>query len=42
MDSWNDDLGKENEGKVGHPYEYPQELFVRKLSRLTGKFKPLS
>jgi hypothetical protein len=62
LDSWNDDLGKENEGKVGHLYEYPQEFFVflskvrelwnvpfrelegfvRKLSELTGRFKPLS
>ena len=62
LDSWKDDLGKENDGKVGHPYEYPQEFFVflskvrelwnvpfrelegfvRKLSELTGKFKPLS
>jgi IS5 family transposase len=62
LSSWNDDLGKENDGKVGHPYEYPQEFFVflskvrelwnvpfrelegfvRKLSELTGKFKPLS
>ena len=62
LSSWNDDLEKENDGKAGHPYEYPQEFFVflskvrelwnipfrelegfvRKLSQLTGKFKPLS
>ena len=62
LSSWNDDLEKENDGKVGHPYEYPQEFFiflskvrelwnvpfrelegfVRKLSQLTGRFKPLS
>lgn len=62
LDSWKDDLDEENDGKVGHPYEYPQEFFVflskvrslwnvpfrelegfvRKLSQLTGKFKPLS
>lgn len=62
LDSWNDDVERENDGKVGHPYEYPQEFFVflskvremwnvpfrelegfvRKLSQLTGKFKPLS
>ncbi|MEM4055590.1 MAG: transposase [Thermoplasmatales archaeon] len=62
LNSWNDDLKRENDRKVGHPYEYPQELFkfisnvrelwnvpfrelegfVRKLSELTGKFRPLS
>jgi hypothetical protein len=62
LESWKDDLEKENDGKVGHPYEYPQEFFVflsrmrslwnvpfrelegfvRKLSELTGKFRPLS
>ena len=28
LDSWRDNLGKENWRKVGHPYEYPQEFFV--------------
>ncbi|MEM0141628.1 MAG: transposase [Thermoplasmatales archaeon] len=62
LNSWNDDLKRENDRKVGHPYEYPQEFFiflskvrelwnvpfrelegfVRKLSELTGKFRPLS
>ena len=28
LDSWKDDLERENDGKVGHPYEYPQEFFV--------------
>ena len=28
LDSWNDDVERENDGKVGHPYEYPQEFFV--------------
>ena len=62
LSSLNDDLGKENDWKVGHPYEYPQEFFVflfkvremwnvpfrelecfvRKISQLTGKFRPLS
>ena len=28
LDSGKDDLGKENDGKVGQPYEYPQEFFV--------------
>lgn len=62
LDSLDEALERENEGKVGHPYEYPQEFFeflakirslwnipfreldgfVRKLSELTGKFKPLS
>ena len=62
LDRWKENLERENEGKVGHPYEYPQEFFVflskirslwnvpfreleafvRKLSELTGKFKPLS
>ena len=62
LDSWRDDVEKENDGKVGHPYEYPKEFFiflskvrelwnvpfrelegfVRKLSQLTGKFRPLS
>ncbi|MEM0159850.1 MAG: transposase [Candidatus Micrarchaeaceae archaeon] len=62
LNSWNDDLKKENDRKVGHPYECPQELFkfipnvrelwnvpfrelerfFRKLSELTGKFRPLS
>ncbi|MEM4084195.1 MAG: transposase [Thermoplasmata archaeon] len=62
LNSWNDDLKRENDRKVGHQYEYPQEFFiflskvrelwnlpfrelegfVRKLSELTGKFRPLS
>ncbi len=62
LDRWKENLDRENEGKVGHPYEYPQEFFVflskirslwnvpfreleafvRKLSELTGKFRPLS
>ena len=62
QESRKDDVEKENDGKVGHPYEYPQEFFVflskvrelwnvpfrelegfvRKLSQLTGKFRPLS
>jgi hypothetical protein len=62
LDSWKDDVEREIQGKVGHPYEYPQEFFVflskvrelwnipfrelegfvRKLSQLTGKFRPLS
>ncbi|MEM3844512.1 MAG: transposase [Candidatus Micrarchaeaceae archaeon] len=62
LNSCNDDLKRENDRKVGHPYEYPQELFkfisnvrelwnvpfrglegfFRKLSELTGKFRPLS
>ncbi|MEM3845161.1 MAG: hypothetical protein QXU98_05615 [Candidatus Parvarchaeota archaeon] len=28
LNSWNDDLKKENDRKVGHPYEYPQEFFI--------------
>ena len=28
LDSWKDDLGKKNDGKVGRPYEYPKEFFV--------------
>jgi len=62
LNTWKNDLERENEGKVGRPYEYPEEfflflskirslwnvpfreleLFVRKLSELTGKFRPLS
>ncbi len=62
LNRWKENLERENEGKVGHPYEYPQEFFVflskirslwnvpfreleafvRKLSELTGKFRPLS
>ena len=62
LDRWKEDLERENEGKVGRPYEYPQEFFVflskvrslwnvpfreleasvRNLSKLTGKFRPLS
>ena len=62
LHSWKEDVDRENEGKVGHPYEYPEEFFlflskirslwnvpfrelegfVRKLSELTGKFRPLS
>ena len=33
LESWNGDLEKENDGKVGHPYEYPQEFFIF-LSRM--------
>ena len=28
LDRWKEDLERENKGKVGHPYEYPQEFFV--------------
>ena len=28
LDRWKEDLERENEGKVGRPYEYPQEFFV--------------
>lgn len=62
LKKWEESLKLGNEGKVGHPYEYPQEFFVflskirslwnvpfrelegfvRKLSELTGKFRPLS
>jgi IS5 family transposase len=62
LNSWDGSLERENDGKVGHPFEYPEEFFVflakirslwnvpfreldgfvRKLSKLTGKFKPLS
>ncbi|MEM4090890.1 MAG: transposase, partial [Thermoplasmatales archaeon] len=28
LNSWNDDLKRENDRKVGHPYEYPQEFFI--------------
>ena len=62
LDSWEDSLGTENKGKVGRPYEYPEEFFlflskmralwnipfralegfIRMLSKLTGKFRPLS
>ncbi len=28
IDSWKDDVEKENRGKVFYPYEYQQELFV--------------
>ncbi len=28
LDRWKENLERENEGKVGHPYEYPQEFFV--------------
>lgn len=62
LDSWNESLERANEGKVGHPFDYPQEFFdflakirslwnvpfrefdgfVRRLSKLTGRFKPLS
>ncbi|MFG1445720.1 MAG: transposase [Thermoplasmatales archaeon] len=62
LDRWKEDLGRENEGKVERPYEYPMEFFVflskirslwnvqfreleafvRRLSELTGKFRPLS
>lgn len=62
LDTWTDDLERENEGKVGRLCEYHQEFFVflskmkslwnvqfkelegfvRKLSELTGTFKPLS
>ena len=62
LHSWKEDVERENEGKVGHPFEYPQEFFVflskvrslwnvpfrelegfvRKLSELTGRFRPLS
>jgi len=55
-------LERENNGKIGRPYEYPMEFFiylakirslwnfpfrvleawVRGLSKITGKFRPLS
>ena len=28
LSSWNDDVERENDGKLGHPHEYPQEFFV--------------
>jgi len=28
LNTWGDDLERENEGKVGGPYEYPQEFFL--------------
>ncbi|MEM4068108.1 MAG: hypothetical protein QXV17_14750 [Candidatus Micrarchaeaceae archaeon] len=28
LNSWNDDVKKENDRKVGHLYEYPQEFFI--------------
>ena len=28
LDSWDGSLDRENEGKVGRPFEYPQEFFV--------------
>ena len=28
LHSWKEDVERENEGKVGHPYEYPQKFFV--------------
>ena len=28
LESWEESLDKENEGKVGRPYEYPQEFFL--------------
>ncbi|MEM3192819.1 MAG: transposase, partial [Candidatus Parvarchaeota archaeon] len=28
LNSWNDDLKRENDRKVGHLYEYPQEFFI--------------
>ncbi|MEM3861552.1 MAG: hypothetical protein QW203_03595 [Thermoplasmatales archaeon] len=28
LNSWNDDLKRENDRKVGHTYEYPQEFFI--------------
>jgi len=28
LDTWKDDLERENEEKVGIPFEYPQEFFV--------------
>ncbi len=40
LDSWDESLEKENKGKVGHPFEYPQEFFdflakIRSLRRST-------
>ena len=62
LDSWEESLSRENDGKIGHSFDYPQEFFdflakirslwnvpfmetdcfVRKLSELAGKFRPLS
>lgn len=62
LDYWDGSLDRENEGKVGRSFEYPEEFFVflskirslwnapfrelegfvRKLSQLTGIFRPLS
>ncbi len=62
LETWKKDLSRENDGKIGKPYEYPMEFFVylakirslwnvsfrvleafvRKLSKITGKFRPLS
>jgi hypothetical protein len=28
LNTWRDDLERENEGKVGRPYEYPEEFFL--------------
>ncbi len=62
LETWEKDLERENNGKIGRPYEYPMEFFiylakirslwnfpfrvleawVRELSKITGKFRPLS
>lgn len=61
LHTWKEYIERENEGKVGRPFEYPQEFFVflskiralwmipfremeafvRNLSKLTGKLRPL-
>ena len=28
LENWNSDLHKQNQNKVGHPFEYPDSLFV--------------
>jgi hypothetical protein len=28
LNTWKNDLERENEGKVGRPYEYPEEFFL--------------
>jgi len=41
LNTWKNDLERENEGKVGRPYGYPEEffLFLSKIRSLCNTFQ---